>query len=129
MYRLFFALAALYGFLATAIGAFAAHALRGELPEPSLRLIDTAVRYQFWHALALLVLALLLRQLGTSRTGQGAGIFFALGTLLFCGSLYTLGLSELRHVGPLPIGLLTPLGGVCLLAGWLLLGLAGWRSR
>ncbi|MBT8140515.1 MAG: DUF423 domain-containing protein [Gammaproteobacteria bacterium] len=129
---LYIPVAALFGFSATAIGAFAAHGLQGKLPEASLAIIETGVRYQFWHALALLAVGLMLLQLQSLALKPPgilvyAGAFFAAGTLLFCGSLYVLGLTELRQLGPLPVGLLTPIGGACLLLGWALLGIAGWQ--
>lgn len=122
MSRLFVLLAALYGFTGVALGAFAAHGLRGRLSPEYLAVFHTGVLYQLVHALALLgvgVLALRWR----SRLLTVAGGLFAGGILLFSGSLYLLTLSGLR-VGPV-----TPLGGVCLLAGWLCLGVAAWRAQ
>ena len=122
MSRLFVLLAALYGFTGVALGAFAAHGLRGRLSPEYLAVFHAGVLYQLVHALALLgvgVLALRWR----SRLLTVAGGLFAGGILLFSGSLYLLTLSGLR-VGPV-----TPLGGVCLLAGWLCLGVAAWRAQ
>ncbi|MCM2329998.1 Uncharacterized membrane protein YgdD, TMEM256/DUF423 family [Geopseudomonas sagittaria] len=122
MSRLFVLLAALYGFTGVALGAFAAHGLRGRLSPEYLAVFHTGVLYQLVHALALLgvgALALHWR----SRLLAAAGGLFAAGILLFSGSLYLLTLSSLR-VGPV-----TPLGGVCLLAGWLCLGIAASRAQ
>lgn len=123
MSRPFLLLAALFGFTGVALGAFAAHGLRGRLSAEYLAVFQTGVLYQLVHALALLgvgVLALHWR----SRLLAAAGSLFAIGILLFSGSLYLLTLSG---VGKL--GMVTPLGGSCLLAGWLCLGLAAWRMR
>ena len=123
MSRPFVLLAALFGFTGVALGAFAAHGLRGQLSPEYLAVFQTGVLYQLLHALALLgvgVLALHWR----SRLLSAAGSLFALGILLFSGSLYLL---TLTSVGKL--GMITPLGGTCFLAGWLCLGLAAWRAR
>ena len=122
MSRPFVLLAALSGFTGVALGAFAAHGLRGRLSPEYLAVFQTGVLYQLIHAVALLgvgVLALHWR----SRLLGAAGSLFALGILLFSGSLYLLTLSGLR------VGMVTPLGGVCFLAGWLCLALAAWRAR
>ena len=123
MSRPFVLLAALSGFTGVALGAFAAHGLRGRLSPEYLAVFQTGVLYQLIHAVALLgvgVMALHWR----SRLLGAAGSLFALGILLFSGSLYLLTLSG---VGKL--GMVTPLGGACFLAGWLCLGLAAWRAR
>ena len=123
MSRPFVLLAALSGFTGVALGAFAAHGLRGRLSPEYLAVFQTGVLYQLIHAVALLgvgVLALHWR----SRLLGAAGSLFALGILLFSGSLYLL---TLTSVGKL--GMVTPLGGGCFLAGWLCLGLAAWRAR
>lgn len=123
MPRLFVLLAAFYGFTGVALGAFAAHGLRGRLSPEYLAVFHTGVLYQLVHTLALFgvgVLALHWR----SRLLNAAGSLFAVGILLFSGSLYLLTLSG---VGKL--GMVTPLGGTCFLAGWLCLGVAAWRTQ
>lgn len=122
MSRLFVLLAALFGFTGVALGAFAAHGLRGHLSPEYLEVFHTGVLYQLVHALALLGVGVLTLR-WRSRLLTVAGALFAAGILLFSGSLYLLTLSGLR-VGPV-----TPLGGVCLLAGWLCLGIAAWRAQ
>lgn len=107
-------LGAIWGGLAVALGAFAAHALKAELSEHSLSIFETGVRYQMDHALALLVIALLWQQLeGGQRWLTGAGVAFTVGIVLFSGSLYALSLS-----GMTGLGLITPLGGLAFLVGW-----------
>jgi uncharacterized membrane protein YgdD (TMEM256/DUF423 family) len=118
MDRTFLGLGAISGFLAVAAGAFGAHALRDRLSAEHLAVFETAARYQMYHALALLAVALLLplRPLGTL---QWAGWLFVVGTALFSGSLYALALTGTRWLGAI-----TPLGGIAFLAGWICLALS-----
>ena len=105
---LIFRLAAALGLLAVALGAFGAHALKGTLQSNDTTAVwGTAVLYHFIHAVILLVLA---TQPGTSRA---ASSLFVAGIVLFSGSLYLLALTNLKWLGAI-----TPLGGLCLLAGW-----------
>lgn len=122
MSRHFVLLAALFGFTGVALGAFAAHGLRGRLSPEYLAVFQTGVLYQLVHALALLGVGLLALHWRSRLLGAAGGLF-ALGILLFSGSLYLLTLSSLK------LGMVTPLGGVCFLAGWLCLVLAAWRAR
>ena len=119
MSRLLGITAAAFGASAVALGAFGAHALRGVLDPSALQIWHTAVEYQFWHALVLTALALSPLRL---RFANIAATAFAFGVVLFCGSLYALALGA-----PHAIGIVTPLGGVALIAGWVAL-LAGWCS-
>lgn len=122
MLRVFLLLAALAGFTGVALGAFAAHGLKGQLSAEYLAVFQTGVHYQLIHALALFGVALLAERLPGGLV-KAAGTLFAVGILLFSGSLYALTLSGLGK-----LGILTPLGGVCFLAGWLCLGLAALRA-
>ena len=106
---------ALLGATAVAGGAFGAHGLRERLTPDLLAVWKTAVEYQFYHALALLLVGLLASQ-RPSIALTNAGICFALGVLIFSGSLYTLALSGQRWLGAI-----TPIGGLLFLAGWALL--------
>lgn len=106
---------AIYGFLGVALGAFGAHGLRERLTPELLTVWKTAVEYQFYHALALLLVGLLASQ-RPSIALTNAGICFALGVLIFSGSLYTLALSGQRWLGAI-----TPIGGLLFLGGWALL--------
>jgi uncharacterized membrane protein YgdD (TMEM256/DUF423 family) len=110
------------GFFGVALGAFAAHGLKGQLSAEYLAVFQTGVHYQLVHALALFGVALLAERL-PGRLVKAAGSLFALGILLFSGSLYALTLSGLSK-----LGMITPLGGVSFLAGWLCLGLAALRG-
>jgi uncharacterized membrane protein YgdD (TMEM256/DUF423 family) len=112
--RLAGACGAVLGFLAVALGAFGAHALRGRLAPGLLEVFETGVRYQMYHALALLACAWLLdrRAAGAPWAAAAAWLFVA-GSVVFCGSLYALTLSGARWWGAV-----TPLGGLAFLAGW-----------
>lgn len=121
MLRVLLLLAALFGFTGVGLGAFAAHGLQGQLSAEYLAVFHTAVHYQMLHALALLALAGLWQRLG-GRLLVAAGVCFCAGILLFSGSLYALTLTGIRA-----LGMITPVGGLTLLAGWWCLGLAAWR--
>jgi uncharacterized membrane protein YgdD (TMEM256/DUF423 family) len=121
MLRGFLMLAAFFGFTGVALGAFAAHGLKQRLSPEYLEVFHTGVTYQLFHALALLAVALLAAHL-PGRLLLWAGGLFAVGILLFSGSLYALTLSGIGR-----LGIITPFGGLAFLLGWLCLGLAAWR--
>jgi uncharacterized membrane protein YgdD (TMEM256/DUF423 family) len=108
-------------FLSVAIGAFGAHALKTRLTPEMLAIFEVGVRYQVYHALGLFVIAWMAQQtLGRDQAlMNAAGWLFVAGIVLFSGSLYALSLSGVRWLGAI-----TPLGGVCFLAGWAALALA-----
>jgi len=112
--KTFFALGAIFGFLAVAAGAFGAHALSARLAEDRLELFELAARYQMYHALALLAVAFATERFG--GTAPTAGWFMVAGIAVFCGTIYALAFGAPRWFGAI-----TPIGGVCLLIGWLLL--------
>jgi len=123
------ALAGLLLALATACGAFGAHALKGRLPPERLQLWETAVHYHFFQALGLLGIGLTLRlleQRGAVAPGalRGAAALSAIGVVLFSGSLYALALGAARG-----LGVLTPLGGIAWIAAWLLFAWGAWRAQ
>lgn len=122
MDRLFFALGSFFAFTGVALGAFAAHALKSRLPPDLLIVFETGVRYQMYHALALLAAAWAVTRWPGTLVHAG-GWLFAIGILIFSGSLYLLSLTGTRWLGAI-----TPLGGVAFLAGWLCLGLAASRT-
>ncbi len=123
MARYFISLAALGGFLAVALGAFGAHALKNRLDEYALSVYQTAVQYQFYHSMALLGVGLFCLWMPRSRLLVGAGIAFLLGIVVFSGSLYALSFTGVRWLGAI-----TPLGGLSFMAGWVLLLLAAWKQ-
>ena len=115
-------IATVYGFAAVALGAFGAHALKPVLTDYTRGIYQTAVDYQFYHALALLAAGLL--QLHLNHRGfRLAGLCFSLGVLLFSGSLYVLALSGIHWLGAV-----TPVGGLLMLSGWLCLGWGVFQS-
>ena len=116
-------IAALLLAIATMAGAMGAHALRGVITDDRLQVFETAVRYQFVHALGLLVLGGYAAREGGAAFAGASHLLLA-GIALFCGSLYALALGA-----PRPLGLITPFGGVALLAGWLVAAAAFWRAR
>lgn len=107
--------------LATACGAFGAHALRDALAPERLHAWETAVRYQFLQALGLLGIGLALRVIDSGGL-RAAAMLIVSGIVLFSGSLYALALGAPRAVGAL-----TPLGGLAWIAAWLLFAWAAWR--
>ena len=118
MHRTFAMLGAIFGFIAVAGGAFGAHALRARLAPADLAIFETGARYQMYHALALFAAAWVVsREPSTAATA--AGWLFVAGTVIFSGSLYLLALTDTRWLGAI-----TPIGGVCFLAGWICLALA-----
>ena len=117
--RNYIRLAALFGLTAVILGAFGAHALKLLLSAEMLQVYHTGVEYQFYHAIALLLVALLYQHYPSSLLNRAA-FFFTIGILLFSGSLYILSLKELLAFLPLKIfGLVTPIGGVFFILGWL----------
>jgi uncharacterized membrane protein YgdD (TMEM256/DUF423 family) len=122
MERIFFLLGSLSALIAVAAGAFGAHTLRDNIPADLLATFETGVRYQMYHALALLAVAWAVTRWTNSLTTL-AGWLFVAGTLIFSGSLYTLSLTGARWLGAI-----TPLGGVAFIGGWLCLALVAWRG-
>jgi len=118
--RLAATIGALFGALGVMLGAFGAHALRARLDPRDLEIFETAVRYQVYHAFALLGAAWLLSR-NAPFAGAAAWTLIA-GTVVFSGSLYLLVATGHRWFGAI-----TPIGGVALIAGWLLLALAASR--
>ena len=114
--RLFLLAGAISGFVGVGAGAFGAHGLRARLTPELLSVFETAVRYQMYHALALLGVAVLTTVRGESGLLTASGWLFVAGMLLFSGSLYLLSVTGVRMFGAI-----TPLGGVCFLLGWALL--------
>jgi uncharacterized membrane protein YgdD (TMEM256/DUF423 family) len=120
--RLFFAAGAIAGFLAVALGAFGAHALKTRLSPEMLNVFEVGVRYHFYHALALLAVAWACTRWPGSLTSASGWLFIA-GIVIFSGSLYLLTFSGMRWFGAI-----TPIGGLAFLAGWVLLIVAVWKN-
>ena len=112
MTRIFLVLGALFSFLGVAAGAFGAHFLKSVLSPDLLAVFETAVRYQMYHAFALLIVGGACEQFPQASLTP-AGWLFAIGIVLFSGSLYALAFTGIAELGAI-----TPLGGVGLLVGW-----------
>jgi uncharacterized membrane protein YgdD (TMEM256/DUF423 family) len=115
------AVAALLLALATVFGAFGAHALKGQLAPDRVQVYETAVRYHFFHALGLLGIGLTLRFADATPVRWAAKLVLV-GIVLFSGSLYAL-----TFGAPRPVGVVTPVGGLALIAGWLCFAAGVWR--
>ena len=106
---------ALFAAVAVICGAFGAHFLKTKLSAEGLQTFETAVRYQFYHAFALLVTGILYKEF-SNKLLKWAGNLFTAGIILFSGSLYVLsGVQSLKWIGAI-----TPLGGLCFITGWIL---------
>ena len=122
--RLFLAIGAIAMFLAVALGAFGAHALKNQLAPDMLAIYRTGVEYHFYHALGLLLIGLVAWRLPRCAMVQWAGGVMLAGVVLFSGSLYALAL-----MGNRALGVVTPVGGLLLIAAWALLAWAVARGN
>lgn len=129
MQKSFIIFATSFGALAVILGAFGAHALKSKISAEHLQVFETGVRYQFYHALALLLLVLMSDKIA-SGPAQIAGCLFIAGIFLFSGSIYLLSTRELLGIENWKsfLGPITPLGGLCLLSGWILFLTAAWKG-
>lgn len=117
--KVFIVLGSLNAFISVALGAFGAHGLRYKLTPELLVTWEKAVDYQMYHALALLIIALSIKLWPDVRRVRTAGFLLFVGIVLFSGSLYALVLTDIRV-----FGIITPIGGVAFLWGWILFGLS-----
>jgi len=125
MSQIFLAIAAIFGGLSVAAGAFASHALKEKLSERAGEIFETAARYQMYHALALLLVALLISREEFVRPSLiASGWAFIIGIVIFSGSLYTLSLTDIKVLGAI-----TPLGGAAFIAGWGALAIAAFSFK
>jgi uncharacterized membrane protein YgdD (TMEM256/DUF423 family) len=108
--------------LATVLGAFGAHALKAHLSQDRLMVYETAVRYHFIHALGLLAMGVLMRSVDGGMLRWSAVLVLA-GIILFSGSLYLL-----TFDAPRLLGIITPVGGLALIAGWAMFAVTMWRQ-
>ena len=121
--RLIFVFGAVSGFLSVAMGAFAAHGLRGTLDERLQHAFETGVHYQMLHSIVLIVVGLAIEHWGRHWALVYASWSFVLGIVLFSGSLYLIALTPMKWPGPI-----TPVGGLAFMAGWALLALGIWQN-
>ena len=122
MERVFLIIGAILGFFAVAAGAFGAHALRGRLSAEMLDIFEVAVRYQMYHALALVALGWVTVRAPTPTLNLSGWLMVG-GTVVFSGTLYILALTGIRWLGAI-----TPLGGLALMAGWACLTWGAWTA-
>lgn len=115
--------AAFSGLLAVALGAMGTHVLEKQLTPQRMEIWDKAVRYQFFHTLALLAVSIFLHMAVPSRLLTAAALLFTAGILFFSGSLYLLSTREITGLSVSWLGPVTPLGGLCWMAAWLMLAL------
>jgi uncharacterized membrane protein YgdD (TMEM256/DUF423 family) len=132
MYKRFLIVGGFSGAMAVALGAMGAHFLKSKLEtglitETNLQTFETAAKYQMYHSIVILVLALFVDKI---KLATSAGYFMMAGIVMFSGSLYLLslkgllGLENINWVGPI-----TPLGGLCFIIGWIMLGVAGIKYK
>jgi uncharacterized membrane protein YgdD (TMEM256/DUF423 family) len=121
--KIFVLLGSLNAFLGVALGAFGAHGLKSKVAPEMLVVWQTGVQYHLVHALGLLMIGILCHLMPEPSLARNAGWAIMIGIILFSGSLYVMVLSGVRA-----LGIITPLGGVAFLIGWLLLILAAWKN-
>ncbi|HEY5463458.1 MAG TPA: DUF423 domain-containing protein [Hanamia sp.] len=121
MHKGYIKTAAILGALTVAIGAFAAHTLKGNISDYALEIFETAVKYQFYHVFALLAVGIVYKEF-PNKLLKWSGILFIAGIILFSGSLYILSAIKAAMLpGYNWIGAFTPLGGLCFITGWICL--------
>ena len=124
MHRGYIKTAALLGALSVALGAFAAHTLKNSISDYALGIFDTAVKYQFYHVFALLIVSILFKEYSRKWLNWSGRLFIA-GIILFSGSLYVLAAIKAAVLpGYNWVGAITPFGGLCFILGWIFLFLA-----
>ena len=129
MHKRFVVTGAVLGAIAVALGAFGAHGLKKIVPSETVQTFQTGVQYQMYHALALLLTGLLYEKC-SEKFAKAAGILFIIGVILFSGSLYILTAGKVAEISAMDkAGMITPLGGLAFIGGWLFLFLAAIRSR
>ena len=126
--KYFISIAAFLGALTVALGAFGAHALKAVLSPSALITYETAVRYQMYHVLALLITGILIGKAASPKQQKlltRAGLFFIDGIVLFSGSLYFIVAKPFLGIEGLPwVGVITPMGGLLWMIAWVLLALS-----
>lgn len=123
MQKLFLIIGSVAMALAVGLGAFGAHGLRNVLTEEMLNVFETGIRYHFYHAIGLLIVGFIAHYLPDSVLLQWSGWLMVTGILIFSGSLYLLSTTDLRWLGAI-----TPIGGLCFMASWILLAAAVWQG-
>lgn len=123
MQKTLFIAGSVFGFLSVLLGAFGAHALKQHLSSDMLAIFETGVRYQAYHAFALLAAAWAVTVFDSKLISR-AGTCFTAGIIIFSGSLYTLAISGIKVFGAI-----TPIGGLLLMAGWVFMILGSYKGK
>jgi len=121
--KIFVILGSVSAFIGVALGAFGAHGLKTKVSPEMLTVWQTGVQYHLVHALGLVLIGILCQLMPETSMVRNAGWMILSGTVLFSGSLYVMVLSDIRA-----LGMITPLGGVAFLVGWLLIAIAAWQQ-
>jgi uncharacterized membrane protein YgdD (TMEM256/DUF423 family) len=128
MNKQFLSIAAMLGALSVVLGAFAAHKLKEMVSPDTVVVFETGVRYQFYHVFALLMVALLSQKYSNAWMNR-AGNCFIMGIVLFCGSLYLItAMKAAEYVSLKYVGVVTPIGGLFFIAGWICLWIGVTRK-
>jgi uncharacterized membrane protein YgdD (TMEM256/DUF423 family) len=123
MFKLFVTLGSIQAFLAVALGAFGAHILKSKLSSEMMQIFQTAVHYQMFHALGILIIAIIAERASRQVIWTISLWSMFVGICLFSGSLYVLSLTGIKMLGAM-----TPFGGLGFLLGWILVVVALWKS-
>ncbi len=123
MQKLFLTIGSVAMALAVALGAFGAHGLKSRLSEEMLSIFETGVQYHFYHAIGLLIIGLVAQYLPDSSLLKWSGWLMVGGILIFSGSLYILATTGIRWLGAI-----TPIGGLCFIASWILAAISIWKG-
>lgn len=123
MQKLFLTIGSVAMALAVILGAFGAHGLKKVLSEEMLAIFETGVTYHFYHAIGLLVIGIVARYLPDSALLSWSGWLMLAGIIVFSGSLYLLSISGTRWLGAV-----TPFGGLCFIASWILFAVTVWKN-
>lgn len=121
--KVFILLGSISAFLGVALGAFGAHGLKTKVTPDMLSVWETGVLYHLVHAIGLLLVGVLCHLMPDVALVRNAGWALLAGSVLFSGSLYILVLTGIK-----PLGMITPLGGIAFLLGWLMLTIAAWQN-
>ncbi len=128
MHKKYIALGSVLAAIAVALGAFGAHGLKRIVSAETVQIFQTGVQYQMYHALALVLTGFLYEKF-TPRLVKTAGILFLVGIILFSGSLYLLTAGKaVENISLDRAGMITPLGGLAFIGGWLFLFVAALRK-
>lgn len=123
MQKLFLTIGGIAMALAVSLGAFGAHGLQGKLSAEMFDIFETGVRYNFYHAIGLLIIGVLAFHLPETGLLRWSGWLMIAGIVIFSGSLYLLSMSGVRWLGAI-----TPIGGICFIVSWILLAIAVWKG-